>query len=128
MIRPPEPITTGIDRRRPIWVVISDLFLDTELDEDQLREIARVLKSSGYTPEELDWIYWREVGPAVGGNALSMVGIWNGFDEESLVNAILARQRSWRRRFPSVTGYLGCRAVRNKWDRVKTLFKQQREP
>jgi len=85
-----------IDRRKPVWIALSDLWLDTELTEDDLRRIAEVMRRSGYEVEELREIYLFEVAPVVFPNLLSIAGEWAGFDEEWLVHEVTkqARRRS----------------------------------
>src|SRR3954447_4978992 len=77
-----------IERRKPVWIALSDLWLDTELTEDDLRRIAEVMRRSGYGVEELRDIYLFEVAPVVFPNLLSVAGEWTGFDEEWLVNEV----------------------------------------
>ncbi|MGH9901020.1 MAG: DUF7079 family protein, partial [Pyrinomonadaceae bacterium] len=71
-----------IERRRPVWLAVSDLWLDTELDEADLRRIAGVLADSGYAVEELTRIYLYEVAPVVYLNMFSVAGAWAGFDPQ----------------------------------------------
>jgi len=42
-----------IEKRRPVWVVLSELWLDTELATEDLERIARVMADSGLTIQEL---------------------------------------------------------------------------
>jgi len=46
-----------IERRKPVWLVLSELWLDTELTEDDLQRIAGVMQSSGYSVPQLREIY-----------------------------------------------------------------------
>ena len=55
--------------RESVWLALSELWLDTELVEDDLAAIARTLAISGYAAEELEAIYRLEVAPVVWGNA-----------------------------------------------------------
>ena len=82
-----------IERRKPVWVALSDLWLDTELTEDDLRRIAGVMRRSGYTVQELREIYLFEVAPVVYPNLLSVAGEWAGFDEEWLVREVTRQAR-----------------------------------
>jgi hypothetical protein len=82
-----------IERRKPVWIALSDLWLDTELAEDDLRRIAEVMRRSGYEVEELREIYLFEVAPVVFPNLLSVAGEWAGFDEEWLVNEVTKQVR-----------------------------------
>src|SRR4051812_21049006 len=49
MLEPGEDLR----RRRPVWEALSDLFLDTQLQEHDFRYIARVVAESGYTDHEV---------------------------------------------------------------------------
>jgi hypothetical protein len=39
---------TEIERRKPVWAALSELWLDTQLTHDDLQRIAAVMKTSGY--------------------------------------------------------------------------------
>ncbi len=73
-----------IERRKLVWAALSELWLDTELEEDDLQRIAGVMKMSGYSIKELREIYLFEVAPVVYPNLLTVAGEWAGFDEEWL--------------------------------------------
>lgn len=51
-----------VERRRPVWCAISELWVDQELD---VASIARTLIESGYSKEEINQIYAFEVSPVV---------------------------------------------------------------
>ena len=82
-----------VERRRPVWEVISDLWRDTELQDDEVEHIAEVLAESGYTEEKLHEIYAYEVAPAVWTNLFTFYPIipevWAGFDPEWLSAEIM---------------------------------------
>jgi hypothetical protein len=82
-----------IKRRMPVWEAISDLWLDTELGENGVLYIARVLAESGYSLEEIDKIYTEEVAPVVYMNAYSVTGVWTGFDPVWLKEEILKKTK-----------------------------------
>jgi hypothetical protein len=85
-----------IERRKPVWAALSELWLDTELMPDDLQRIAGVMKKSGYSLPELRDIYLFEVAPVVFGNLLVVAGEWAGFDEDWLFAE--AAKRGNRRR------------------------------
>jgi hypothetical protein len=72
------------EHRMPVWIALSQLFLDTELQEDDHQRIARVLASSPYPEKKLDEILRFEVTPVLKWNLLSVAGEWAGFDEKWL--------------------------------------------
>lgn len=78
-----------IEKRLPVWNALSDLFLDTELDEVTHKYIAKVIMESGYEPDEIHSILWREVFPAVGDNLRIVTGEWVSFNSEWLKDRIL---------------------------------------
>lgn len=76
--------TNEVDLRMPVWVALSELFLDTELQEEDHQRIARVLAASQYSEKKLDEILRFEVTPVLKWNLLSVAGEWAGFHEEWL--------------------------------------------
>jgi len=74
-----------LERRRPVWDVMSDVFLDTETRWEMPR-IALVLARSGYSAEELEAIWEHEIVPECAWNLLQPAGQWALFvvDEERL--------------------------------------------
>ena len=82
-----------IDRRKPVWAALSELWLDTELTEDDLRRTADVLRASGYPIGVLREIYLYEVAPVVFPNLLTVAGEWAGFDQEWLFAEATKRAR-----------------------------------
>ena len=82
-----------LERRRPLWAALSELFLDTELQELDLRWIARVIVASGYSDREVEAILYGEVYPVLIWNLLQPIGQWGGFNAERLEERILARER-----------------------------------
>jgi hypothetical protein len=88
-----------LDARIPIWMALSDLYLDTDvtLSHDY---IARTLVASPYSLEELHEMLMYDVHPVLYPNLMSMLGEWAGFDEAWLIERILASraQPRWRRR------------------------------
>ena len=85
-----------IERRKPVWAALSELWLDTELADDDLRRIAGVMGQSDYSVGELREIYLFEVAPVVSPNLLTVAGEWAGFDEGWLFAEVTrqARRRS----------------------------------
>ncbi len=96
-----------IENRRPVWRALSELFLDTELQDDELSYIARTMAESPYSLSEIETILAREVYPVCIFNMLCVAGEWAGFNEEWLEESILKHaQRRWA---------LGNVATRNRW-------------
>ncbi|HVY71282.1 MAG TPA: hypothetical protein VHH73_15220 [Verrucomicrobiae bacterium] len=87
------PDETEIQKRRPLWVALSELWLDTELSAEDLNRIAGVMAETGLTIEQLRQVYLVEVAPVVSPNLLTVAGEWAGFDEEWLCSIIVRNLR-----------------------------------
>ncbi|WP_340202130.1 hypothetical protein [Ascidiimonas sp. W6] len=81
--------TINIEERKPIWMVLSELYLDTELQESDFIYIASTILESPYSFNEVKEINKYEVFPILQPNLLSVAGEWTGFNEEWLVNTIV---------------------------------------
>jgi hypothetical protein len=79
---------TDIEKRRPVWIALSELFLDTSFDDQDIARIAEQLAVSPYSLEDLDSILLSEVYPACRTNLYSITGEWAGFNTEWLEQEI----------------------------------------
>ncbi len=114
-----------IDRRRPVWLALSELWLDTELQEEDLKRIATIMRQSGYDQCKLRCIYLREVAPVIYHNLLSPVGEWNGFDESWLSDTIvqnMAKTGFIHRVFALIRQPLTIYATEHHWRKLKMLL------
>lgn len=73
-----------IKARKPVWVALSDFYLDTELGESELAYIAGVIKGSPYDIEQAKLIDFNELYPALKFNLFDIAGAWAGFDRDWL--------------------------------------------
>jgi hypothetical protein len=78
-----------IERRVPVWVAMSDLFLDTEITDATLGHIARTIDRAGFSADEAKAILGTEVAPVFCRNLLGPAGEWAGWSEASVRVAIL---------------------------------------
>jgi hypothetical protein len=122
--------------RISVWSAISDLWIDSEIQDHELDYLAKVLIDSGYTMDELENIYKNEVSPVVWMNLFPLntaPTVWAGFDQQWLQAEIMSsidRQqkdplyrfyvRSW------IGQWLRTRAVHNDWCRLKSKIKEKR--
>jgi hypothetical protein len=109
-----RPAAEDLERRRPVWEALSDLFLDTELHELHYRYIARVIAESGYSPAEVQSILWEEVFPVVEWNLRDPAGVWEGFRVEWLEWRILGQEGAQRASDQPST----ARIIREAWREV----------
>ncbi len=120
-----------LERRQPVWQALAQLFVDGDLGEGTLREIAQVLDASQYGEEELRHIYEREVAPVCYSNLYSMDGGWDRVDGRWLVQAIIdhrVRRESVPNWWPfgSVPGRMGVEMTRREWSQVLRLVRRLR--
>lgn len=76
-------MVSELERRR-LWVALSYLFVDTEIDFEQLMSVAK-----DYSVDEVEFALFERVAPVCISNMLSPApSIWWHFDEEKLVAEI----------------------------------------
>ena len=84
-----------LEQRKPVWIAMSDLFLDTDV-RIHFAFAALNLAGSRYTIEQLETIFTQEVAPALGGNLLVVAGEWAGFDSDWVVEQVRSSLGSLR--------------------------------
>jgi hypothetical protein len=118
------PAASDLVNRRPVWLALSALYLDTEQTPAMRDGDARVLAQSPYTLDDLRTILAEEVHPACAANLASPAGEWAGFDEAWLEQRILARARAvlrWPARLLPLQG-----VVRDQAEALFVLVQQVR--
>ena len=86
-----------IARRKPVWLALSELWLDTELTAVDINHIATKMVESGYSLPELRVICDSEIAPIVYNNLRSPAGVGDGFDEYWLFEQIIAKMNKPKR-------------------------------
>lgn len=69
-----------IERRRPVWSALSDVFLDTEV-RPSIPYAALACLDSGYSSKDLDSIWVHEISPVLMPNMYHPAGEWAVFDQ-----------------------------------------------
>lgn len=103
-------------QRRPVWIALADLYLDTELQDDDFRRIAAVCAASSFSWSEILLINYNEVAPALWFNLQEIAGEWAGWDEEWLVTRIKQHYRAAPRKY---FGLVRC------WQKKVDFFTQR---
>jgi hypothetical protein len=86
-----------IQERAPVWMALSNLYLDTELQEDDYAHLADVFNKSPYSLEEIALINRYEVAPVLLPNLLSIAGEWAAFDKAWLIEKISWKVKDYNR-------------------------------
>jgi hypothetical protein len=72
--------------RIKVWSSMSELYLDTDLSQEQLTDIIQTFSDSGYDYNELRRIERYELLPVLCNNqGLLIDGVWIGFDDKWLI-------------------------------------------
>jgi hypothetical protein len=79
---------------RTCCIVISDIFLDIELQELHFNYMARELHCSPLTLEHVDALFWNDLYLVLIYNLLNVAGEWAGFMEEEICQWIEERRAS----------------------------------
>lgn len=83
-----------IERRLPVWIALSDTFLDTELSEGRYRHIAHVIIECRFSPDDALAIYHEDVVPAFAINLLSTAGEWTGWPDDYVQDRVIEARKS----------------------------------
>ncbi len=84
------------DAHVPVWIALSWLYLDTEVEAFH-DAIAETLAASPFDLDELQAMLMHDVHPVLFTNLMAPAGVWDGFDEDWLVERIRARGGRRRR-------------------------------
>ena len=80
-----------IENRKPIWIALSQFYLDSELTSDDFDRIAIIFQKSGLHIQDLKQSDLMEVFPLLQRNLLSISGVWADFDEVWLLSECAKR-------------------------------------
>lgn len=78
----------SLTNRSAVWIAISELYLDTELEESDYARIASIIFENKFSIAEAKRIDRDEVFPILQWNLFSAAGVWSAFDEKWLVDRI----------------------------------------
>ena len=81
-------IKIDLETKKPLWIALSHLFLDTEICDTDLDHIVKIIKESKLPIKEVEEILLNEVFPVCIPNMKVVAGEWAGFNEEWLIASI----------------------------------------
>ena len=119
-----------IEHRKPVWIALSELYLDTELQEYTYQWMAQIILDSPYSWEEILQINKYEVFPVLIRNLLIMTGQWAMFNEEWLLGEIqksLNNKRLLKRQWINLSFRLWGSLFRDELEKLKSQYELLRE-
>ncbi|MCE2595819.1 hypothetical protein K6Y31_13485 [Motilimonas cestriensis] len=112
-----------------VWQLLSELYLDNELEQQTLVYLAQRLKNTEFSLVQLEQMLLTQVHPVLHWNLLSVAGEWTYFEATSLQDAIndyLTEQQSVRGKLKHLVTWPWRRysqtLVSQDWLRVKALY------
>ena len=108
--------------KEKVWLLLSDLFVDTDLPERELREIGAALKRTGFSADEVEKMLRKEVAPVCARwmRYPGAIGPWPAFDPEELKLRIRTYlNRPWYRAPLMGGGLFGLPGVKRSWRIVR---------
>lgn len=112
--------TETLKIRKPLWIALSDLFLDTELQEYNHAHIATAMFESGYSFAEIEDILMLEVFPVCIANLHSVAGEWAGFHEDWVIKMIIKAKRP--NRYRQWVNRSNFWMIKKDWDKVVIAY------
>lgn len=117
-----------VAQREPVWMAVSTLYLDTEVQWYTYRAIAKVIKESPYTLDEIKVINKTEVFPVLVTNLISVAGVWSGFDEAWLTEEItksLNNRNRLKKLWSTLTFKMFSKMFDEHWEAVERYIKEE---
>ena len=108
--------------RKPLWIALSDLFLDTELKEYNHAHIATAMYESGYSFAEIEDILMLEIFPVCIPNMHSVAGEWAGFHEDWVIKMIIKSKRP--NRYRQWVNRRSFWMIKDDWEKVVTAYRR----
>ena len=121
--------TFKIEERKPIWIALSEFYLDTELQESDFRDIATKIIQGPYSIEKVKEIDKYEVFPVLRNNLMSVAGVWFGFDEKWLVERIQESlsKRNAVRKIAIEGAYLTSKWMNKEyWGKIEMIYHEMK--
>lgn len=121
-----EPL--NLARRAPVWEALSELFVGKELQDYDYAGIAKTLRQSGYSLDELEKVLREEVAPVFRSN-LSPLAVpeMEGWAHDTVVEEIRAYLERERTGMSRLLMRLGTSrplpdAATKRWEQIRSLL------
>lgn len=112
--------------REAVWVLLSELFVDTEHSKQNLLAMGRALQETGFSAEVVETILRREVAPVCGRWMAypGAVGPWPMFDAQDLKDRIESRLcKPWYKPPFFNAGLVLMPGVKRDWEIVRNAMR-----
>lgn len=117
-----------IERRLPVWVILSELFLDTSFDGADYDRMADQLERSSFPVAEIERILREDVSPAFSWNLLQAAGEWAGWHEDDVRKIVASSVK--RRSTPGMTALfkklITPRIIPSDWTEIARRIESRR--
>ncbi len=115
-----------LEQRLPVWMALSELFLDTTCTLGELKVIAQRLAQSPYPLEEVEGIFLYEVAPVLHQNLRGKkAGEQKRFDPQKVRDAVLAQlENGGYKQMSSEAQAQMIELVEEDWDEVKNFVRE----
>ena len=113
-------------QKKAVWEAIANIFLDSQLSEDEMNLIIKTLKDSGFNFHDLYEIYADEVAPVFHLNLLVTAGAWGIWSDEDLAQ-IKPMTYKWYHKLPLVLTFrrfIYTWSSIESWKEIETKLKQ----
>ena len=118
----------NLKSREAVWLLLSELFVDTEHAKSDLLGIGRSLQETGFSVDELEAILRREVAPVCGRwmTYPGAIGPWLMFDAQDLKTRIGRHLcRPWYKPPFFNMGFMLMPGVKRDWAIVRSSMRDE---
>ena len=121
-----EPL--NLERRAPVWEALSELFVGKELQDYDYAGIAKTLRASGYSVDELEKVLREEVAPVFRSNLSALaVPEMEGWARDTVVEEIRAYLERERTGMSRLLMRMGTSrplpdAATKRWQQIRSLL------
>ncbi|WP_235296562.1 DUF7079 family protein [Portibacter marinus] len=115
--------------RKNLWIALSELYVDNEIQEYDLQQIVKAIDKGQFTLKEAKRINREEVFSVLKYNLMGIAGNWTGFDPEWLIGRI-THYLEWKVLFlnwPNSILYFSRRKMfRKEWQIIESKLNEER--
>ena len=117
---------SDLEQRLPVWMALSELFLDTTFTLGELKFIAQRLAQSPFPLEEIEGMFLYEIAPVLNQNLRGKkAGEQKRFDPQKVRDAVLAHlEKGGHKQMSNEAQAQMIELVEEDWDEVKNFVRE----